>query len=330
MESPYNLIAKLFAGEYSEEEVQQIDDWRNASTENEQLFIQLQKEWNCSLEPLTVAGISKERMWQNIRSSITRKRKVAHSRVFILRITSIAAMIALIVGFALSLMFMNRESRQLLVQEIVITAPSGQKTQISLPDGSAVWLNSESKIIFPSDFNTEKRNLKLEGEAYFVVAKTSPNVPFTIETGDIIVHVTGTSFNVQAYPNDEEIKVALVEGSVLLLSTDNNRIIGQLIPDELAIISKGTNRLNISSCDALVESVWHKNKLLFDNCPADEVWNKLERWYGVNIQVDNQQPNQAYRFTIKTESFTELLSLIDKITPINYKINGEEVQIRYK
>ena len=330
MEYPYFLIAKLFAGESSENETQLIDNWRNASMDNEQLFLQLQEEWNCPGELTSVSGISKERVWQNIKSAISGNKRVAYSRVFIMRITGIAAAIALIGGFALSLIYMYGESRQHLVQDIVVTAPSGQKTQLSLPDGSEVWLNSESKIIFSSDFNTGKRNLKLEGEAYFVVAKSSSMMPFTVETENVIVHVTGTSFNVQAYPDDDRTKVALVEGSVRLLSVNNNRVIGQLKTDELATISKESNMLSISSCNALAESVWHHNKLHFENCPADEVWNKLERWYGVNIKVDNQQPDQTYRFTIKTETLTELLSLIDKITPVNYKLNGEEVQIIYK
>ena len=83
-------------------------------------------------------------------------------------------------------------------------------------------------------------------------------------------------------------------------------------------------------CDAETESSWHHNLLKFDGTPAKEVWKKLERWYGVDIALSDVSPAQAYWFTIKTESLTELLEMINKITPIEYKLDGKEVTIRYK
>lgn len=328
----YSLIAKLFAGETTEYEERQINVWRNASMENETLFLQLQEEWNHPIRqsPL-VNDISKEKIWQNIQSVLPeKKKKMDYSRVFMMRVASIVAIVALAGGFGLSLLFLHKQRSLSLVQDMIVTAPSSEKAQLTLPDGSLVWLNSESKITIPSDFNTKKRNLKLEGEAYFIVSSTENKRPFTIETEGLTIYVTGTTFNIQSYENERFVKVALVEGSVNLLSAKDQYLIGKLRPNQMATFNKDSNMLAISPCDAQTESIWHQNKLHFENCPTDEVWKRLERWYGVKIQTSNQEPNLTYRFTVKTETLTELLDLINKITPIDYKLNGEEVQIRYK
>jgi len=331
-ETIYSLLAKYFAGETTESEAQQITIWRNTSQENEILFLQLQKEWNypISQSPIT-DNISKEKIWRNITLALpSKKKQTTYSRMFMMRVASVAAAVALMGGFSLSFLIMQNEKSLPLVQDMVVVAPSSQKSQLTLPDSSLVWLNSESKLTIPSDFNTNNRHLKLEGEAYFIVSSTANKQPFTVETENVTIFVTGTTFNVQAHTNENFVKVALIEGGVDLLSTDNQQLIGKLMPNQLAFFNKKSNHLAISSCDAQSESIWHQNKLSFDNCLVNEVWNKLERWYGVTIHTSNQNPNLMYRFTVKTESLTELLELINKITPIDYKLNGEEVQVRYK
>jgi ferric-dicitrate binding protein FerR (iron transport regulator) len=175
----------------------------------------------------------------------------------------------------------------------------------------------------------KNRTVRLEGEAFFEVSK-SEEIPFIVESGLVTVEVHGTSFNVKAYKKDKTASVALLKGSVSLLSPSTNKRLTYLKPDEMAIIHAQDLRYEVLACDAGNESIWHLNKLHFENAPAGEVWEKLERWYGVNIKIENMKPDLTYRFTIKTETLTELLALIHKLTPVEYKLNGEEVSVRYK
>ena len=253
-----------------------------------------------------------------------------YSRSLLIRVSSVAAFIALVLGFSLSFLLNGqKESWQASQFENVVMAPSGQKTQLVLPDGTLVWLNSGSRLSYNYQYSTKDRVVYLEGEAFFDVKKDT-QYPFIVKAGAVDVKVHGTAFNVSAYADEDDIMVALLRGKVSLLSATDQKLLAYLSPDQEATVSKRSLSCRVESCDASIESSWHHNLLKFDGTPAKEVWKKLERWYGVDIALSNVSPSQAYWFTIKTESLTELLEMINKITPIEYKLDGKEVTIRYK
>lgn len=205
----------------------------------------------------------------------------------------------------------------------------GQKTRITLPDGSQVCLNSDSRLSYNSGFNKKNRTLQLEGEAFFDVAPDKENA-FTVQTDKVDVVVHGTAFNVSSYKDESTMSVALVRGKVSLANHATGQTLTMMAPNELASVSKADLTWGIDSCDAEMESLWTRNTLKFENVPANKVFKKLERWYGVDIHVENPNPETSYGFTLKTESLREILEIINKVSPIAYHINGEEVNIRYK
>ncbi|GHT31902.1 anti-sigma factor [Bacteroidia bacterium] len=288
---------------------------------------ELQNKLDEEINRRTCTSPNKEKVWRVIQNRISLMPEVSfYSRTLQIRVLGIVAVIALVAGFCLSFLFYNNNDKP---QAMAVFSPSGQKTQLLLPDGTHVWLNGESSLTYPSDYNVDNRMVKLEGEAFFDVSQ-SKDIPFIVEANNVHVKVHGTMFNVKAYPSDKEITVALQKGSVSLLSASTGELITYLKPDEIAVVEKLNLAYEVLSCDAASENIWHLNKLSFDNILAYEVWKKLERWYGVHIDVKNVKPELTYRFTIKTESLTELLSLINRITPIEYKLNGEEVTVKYK
>jgi ferric-dicitrate binding protein FerR (iron transport regulator) len=243
--------------------------------------------------------------------------------------TKIAAVILLplLVSLGSYLYFSNKY--QTIPEEFVVMAESGQKTKLLLPDGTSVWLNSNSKLSYLSDFNRNNRTVKLKGEAFFDVSK-SADVRFTVETESINIVVHGTAFNVMAYQEDATINVSLLKGKVRLEYGSDHTFITELYPDQIASVSKENVEWTVLACDAEMESLWTQDKLKFENTHAVEVFRKLERWYGVKIHIENMNKEILYGFTLKSESLREILHEIDKITPITYKINGEEVNITYK
>ena len=198
-----------------------------------------------------------------------------------------------------------------------------------MPDGRQIYLNSGSKLSYNSGFNKNNRILKLEGEAFFNVAPDKENA-FTVQTNNLDVVVHGTAFNVSSYNDEPGMSVTLVRGKVSLANHSNGQILTVMTPNQLVYVNKADLVWSTESCDAEMESLWTQNILKFENAPADKVFKKLERWYGVDIHVENLKAETFYGLTLKTESLREILEIINKVSPIAYHINGEEVTIRYK
>lgn len=309
-------LYQYFAGNATPEIERQILDWVESSDLNRQLFLKERKLFDALLLHSS-PGISKQ---QNKGS-----RRVLF-QVAVMA-ASVAASVALAIGYSIAT-FVN-SSGSSTSQSMTVSTRSGQKTQITLPDGSQVWLNSSSKLTYPSDFNVSDRRVDIDGEAYFEVAKADKKL-FIVATGEVETVVYGTSFNVKGFSEENTITVALLEGIVGLHKSTDKQQLTVLHPNEMVTINRKNLNYLTRACDAYKESLWHLNKLMFDNIGYDEMWSKLEGWYGVEFKVMNAKPGTTYRYTLKTETLTELLALINRVTPIDYTLNGEEVQVRYK
>lgn len=330
---PYELLAKYLSRQCTQAELEEVNRWLNEDAEHPLLLEKQKRQWEAVQVDASVFVIpDKAAVWNKVQARIRDKAKQVpmYSRSLLIRVSSVAAFIALVLGFSLSFLLNGqKESWQASQFENVVMAPSGQKTQLVLPDGTLVWLNSGSRLSYNYQYSTKDRVVYLEGEAFFDVKKDT-QYPFIVKAGAVDVKVHGTAFNVSAYADEDDIMVALLRGKVSLLSATDQKLLAYLSPDQEATVSKRSLSCRVESCDASIESSWHHNLLKFDGTPAKEVWKKLERWYGVDIALSNVSPSQAYWFTIKTESLTELLEMINKITPIEYKLDGKEVTIRYK
>ena len=325
---PYDIISKYLAGEADVEETVFLDSWRGISPDNERIFQQLRETWMLSNISETAIP-DKEAVWGKIMTSIQKTKHVPlYKRSFMVRVVSIAAIVALIIGFSISFLILSPVNRE-FSGDIIVKAPKGQKSEIILPDGTMVWLNSGSSISYDNTFNQNKRSIILSGEAFFDVMHDEKRA-FEVLAGDIQIKVHGTAFGVKAYNEDQFVDVSLKRGHVTVNSLSSDQLVADLKPNQKAVIAKNTLACNIKNCNAEIENVWRYGKLHVENESISDVIVKMSRWYGVNMSVQGKLKNECYWFTIKTESLTEMLNLIDKITPINYSINGEEVTIRYR
>jgi ferric-dicitrate binding protein FerR (iron transport regulator) len=331
MKIPFTLIAKYFNSETSAAENQLLNNWRSESSQCEQEFQRLKDLWlltqsiNTDLEPK-----NSNTVWTKINQSINSTNQVVkrYSRTFSIKYISVAASLAFILGIGLSYL-LNPTIAQ---NHTTVIAPRGQKAQVELPDGTQVWLNSGSKITYPANFNANNRNVKLVGEAFFDVKKIK-HQQFKVIVGEISVNVFGTAFNINAYPEDKSIQVALLRGKVTVNHLNSGSVMATLLPNQKAEVIKGQKLIcQLSSCNAENASLWRYGKLKIENMNMEQIAYKMEHWYGVNIHFRNikKYENKRYWMTIKTESLTEMLQVINKITPINYTIEGEEVNIMYR
>lgn len=206
-----------------------------------------------------------------------------------------------------------------------ISAPQGSRVQFTLPDGSMGHLNGGSRLKYPVNFS-DNRNVSLSGEAYFEVTKDKKH-PFTVQTKYADVQVFGTKFDVCAYDGDQEVLTTLEEGSVKVLNK-TGKTYAMLNPGEQNVISTSNGKMQNIPVKTNLYTSWKDEMLRFNNSPFDEVIKKMERWYGVKINLDKTlKYSENYTFTVRTESLKELLELLSFTTPMSYKIDNDTVTI---
>lgn len=206
----------------------------------------------------------------------------------------------------------------------------GEEYELTLADGTKVWLNSESSLRYPVHFSGKNREVELIGEAYFEVAHNAKK-PFIVNTREMDVEVLGTSFNVSAYADDETVQATLVEGKVKV----HNNIGGVeekiLEPNQQFVYSKEANSVVVNQVNAGFYSAWKDGAFTFDDESLITIMRKLERWYDIRVFFQGQNV-QALRFSGKLRRFdncNDLLDVIRKTTHIDYDIQeGKNVVIK--
>lgn len=237
-----------------------------------------------------------------------------------LQIAAVLLPAIMAIGFLTAYWGMQKQSNYFEVQAL-----KGEKSFLNLPDQSKVWINSESSLKYASDFYIKERHLYLDGEGFFDVAHQD-GFPFTVSVGNINIVVKGTTFNVKS--SAKELEVALLKGKVDIFH-DETQWIASLEPNQVICIdTHNPQKFTIRYEYGDEYGIWTQNKLAIQNENLFAISKKLERWYGVNIQLVNANPDQKYTFTIKTESLNEILHLMSQLMSIEYSVKGEEVIIR--
>lgn len=301
----------------SGDEVREILDWIEASEANQGKYNEIKNIWVLSgLQKVQSVNQQKFFSEKTIQLNLV-KTAVKYAAVFIL---------AFIAG-AISLYFWEQKPYNQLAEVYnEIQVPNGEKSNITLYDGTKVWLNSGTIFKYPAVFNGNKRNVFVDGEAYFEVAKDKAN-PFIVSSGSMEVKVTGTKFNVYSYPGEDMISATLEEGSVSIAMKGSEKSY-KLNPGEQFKFVKSTNTAHLLKVDTRLYTSWRDNILKFENAPLSEILKKMERWYDVKFVIDeNLDTSERYTTSIKTESLREMLRVLSLTTEMKYEINENIVKI---
>jgi transmembrane sensor len=208
-------------------------------------------------------------------------------------------------------------------------APKGQKSQVILPDGTTVYLNSGTILKYDNIFGKLNRDVEMVGEAYFEVAHNE-RLPFIIHTKEIEIEVTGTKFNVMAYPEEDYVETIVSEGKVKVSEVEGLSSF-VLTANQKASYHKPSKLLVKGEVKTTPYIGWKDNVLTFDNENFNEVIKKLERWYNISIKVNGKDSlEDRFTLTVRHESLKEVLDLINITTPFRYTINQDKVVITYK
>lgn len=209
-----------------------------------------------------------------------------------------------------------------------VAASRGQKSEVTLPDGSVVWLNSASSITYTSEYNDKQRVIRLQGEAYFEVAPNKA-VPFIVKADNVDIVALGTKFDVKAYGNDPEIVTTLVEGKVRTSCGENYRILN---PNEQSVYNRLDGTIDKHQVAHVEHAVpWRNNELVFEGENLGQIAEILQRMYNVEIIFsDESVMNYSYSGVVRNNSLNNVLDLITSTSPVKYRTFGNTIKLSRK
>jgi ferric-dicitrate binding protein FerR (iron transport regulator) len=367
----YNeLIASYLAGDISDVEREELSSWIATDSNNQKYFKAYVTTWHYAA---TLADTDKQDAqvaWNTLKSRIQVKednelrdkiRYMGTKQQLVKKILSIAA--AVILTFfagGLTAYFLNKNGVDRLPGSLSyqITTPNGTRSELVLADGTQVWLNAGSTLRYDPDYSYKSREVELTGEAYFQVKKNTSK-PFTVKSAGLVIKALGTSFNVKAYPDDQELTATLVEGKitvegkvrskekfkytlnpgqnlVLLKSAENlHQGMGDQATAEDQVIQEAVNQPQEIRQIELERNVrtelytsWKDRRWIIEQESFNNLAIMLERRYNVKFLFDpSQLSDLSFSGTIENETLEQVLKILQLSAPVNYKLGKGEVTI---
>ncbi len=375
----WSLIEKVLTARASQDEMRKFQEILLRDEQLLEVFTVVQRNWAkaSELEPFEKIDIKAD--WEKVYAEITRRKESAASgehidgtisagtekpgktRHLLLRQMRYAAAVAALILASAVFYWMGSRTQDLsVVAYNYIEAPMGSRSQVTLPDGSTVWLNAGSSIKYPSNFNLANRDLTLNGEAFFDVKKQ--DIPFVVYAMDVAFRVLGTEFNLKAYDDDNTIEATLVSGSLKIEDAHLDRArfremvlepnqkatfyrqqgdmaIHQEAEEEEVVVhtpapapaaAKPIERIQIMQKSSVDHEVsWKDGILIFDGEPLVGLVRILERRYDVTfVFEDDRLKEYKYSGTLKDQTLEQVLNAMKLTSPMDYKLDEKTVFIR--
>jgi transmembrane sensor len=359
------MLWRYFEGNAEKEDIEFISDWLDQSKENEQLFIYFKKTFiEISADAITGTDMVDKayaRFLNRVTNAQLKKQseKRLYRKQLQMTIWRYASVIIFLLGLSFIFYFFTTKSGPSADSGYCeVQVPYGARSLITLPDGSKVWLNAGSKFKYNRNFDINSRDVYLEGEAYFDVEKRKH--AFVVHTSDLDLRVLGTTFNVKAYPEEENIEATLIEGSIqiesktarkplflkpkekltyhkpdmkLLISEEGEKAksdpadTGKKLPET----AKKLDAINISEDVNTEESTsWKDGKLIINNESLEDLTKKLERKYDITFTFDMERlKSYSYSGTLRDFPLEQILKALEITSPIRYVIKEKTVMLYY-
>lgn len=235
------------------------------------------------------------------------------------RISYAAAILILVVSSSLlTLWYTQNEEVAFVANEMnTLYTPAGQRACLVLQDGTEVWLNAKSKLVYPAQFTGEERRVKVEGEAFFNVAKDSVK-PFIVSAMDVDMKVLGTQFNVYCYPDAGYVETSLLEGSVRVFFSGKEKEGILLKPDQQVTAANG--KMVVKPIRLNEHFLWRDGVYAFENEPLIDILKKLELYYDVKIVVeDTTMFNETYTGKFRQrDSLDDIFKILQQIRSFKF------------
>lgn len=318
------LIITYLTGEASLEEQIFLLKWLEESDENKHYFRTLKDVYDLGYIDIDMQRSEVDIQWAKFLKKIFpyRINNRLYFRTFLMRYVAIFILGLVCMGI------INRwQKKGWLVQGMTkIETGVGERSKVCMPDGSTVWVNACSSIAYDHTFGNTERIVNMKGEAYFEVKKDKKR-PFLVRTNKFTFRVTGTSFNVYSFEREDEISIALIDGSVIVEHAAGKEL---LKPGEMFIYNKLNETAERKKIKSDSYTSWRYGEMIFDEITFEDLAHRLERNFNVKFKFERpamkkETLNGSFR---KTESLETILKVIGTSIPVKYTINKDTVYIK--
>ena len=320
-------IEEVLAGIASPEDAKYVAEWFATEEGSDYLEAAMTRDSRLIKNEFADLYVDHDIPSKKILEQIRKNIRIKKLKRICFRVAAVLIPVVLIVGLYMQLnskvdLFGTSEYEEVVVDK-------GERIQIMFQDGTKVYINSDSKLRYPKKFALNTREVYLEGEAYFVVAKNK-NRPFIVNLSGPAIHVLGTSFNVQDYPENKDIVVCLDEGNInLTLPTEKKYPVK---PGERLVYNKDNQQCTISKMNDMRRlSMWKQNVIVFKDTPLSEVIKILNRWYNVEFKVEDENVlKYVYTLTSDNTLLEKVLMDLEKIAPVKFEYNEDKKEVIVK
>jgi transmembrane sensor len=345
------LVLKYLSGGASDVEIQELKKRLDRSPERRKTFAQIKKtytEVSAHFDDSLDIEASRERLFKRIISEAGSRKSPVISLIG--RYLKYAAIILLFLSTGITAYLAGKRNIRTAGQGMKIEVPYGSTSSVILPDGSNIWLNAGSQLSYDQDFNLASRDVYLVGEGLFNVEKK--NIPFIVHTSHMDVYVTGTTFNVKSYPDEERIETTVLEGEVRILTEsastpiyikpnqrlnyNKRRHIAEVVKDagperrteQKTAESKSGGIVLYENINAEEIVSWQSGVLHIEGEKLVDLARKLERKFDVNFSFEDEQVKQyTYSGTILDFPLEQVLEAIKLTSPVDYEIHEKTVTL---
>ena len=306
-EEKYNdidkLIASYLSNELDEKSFSELKRW-SMESETNRIYVRDQLEiWFSSGVLSDKTFFNKNEAFDLFKQRVAEAGRNKRLRRFSWKVIYRVAAVVLLLLLPLATYWQGKEVVKHNFADMVVEAPLGARTKLYLPDGTLVWLNAGSKIVYSQGFGVDDRNLSLEGEGYFEVARDSAK-PFIVEAKEVDVRVLGTSFNVNARENS--CVTTLVEGCVRMRHGMLDSV--ELHAGQQALLT-GVGKIRVQEVDTRYYTSWMDNMFAFREAPLREIAEVLENWYGCECRFENPALENI-PYTTMVERYSDVDSVL--------------------
>lgn len=359
---PWRLLKKKINGQLSEEEQVVVDEWLQRSDENPFIVEELADKMKRGIPYPGDFEPDETMAWHDTHSRLQGKSVFTYTRKQLYRFAAVVTIPLLLTGF-ISGYLLSHDFKSVFNADklTVIYSAGGQKTLITLPDHSKVWLNAKTTLKYSSNFNQKNRELFLDGEAFFDVAKMK--IPFIVHTNTLNLKVLGTAFNVKCYSDDKTVEATLVRGSLKIenlssvngvneeiLLKPNQKIVFQkaangMVPSisdlkdsngnvtEITIAKKPVLPVKVvgfsNNYDTKISTSWKDGLFIFKSEKLGDLAAKVARTYDVSIVFDSEEiKNYQFTGTLRELSLEQLMNALKMTSPITFTIKEKTVFIK--
>ena len=318
------VLVAFLKGELDAAQAAAVEAWYDRSAANRRMLGQVYYILYVSDRINDAAGIDVERSLRQFKRRMHAGRRISLRRSAV-RIAAAAVIAAVLLAGGLTTVLLSKR----LAQPVTVVTQLGERSQVVLPDGTKVWLNSSSSVEYVALFFSRQRRVKMEGEAYFEV-EHDRRAPFVVSTNGLDVEVLGTRFNIRNDDNEHRVTTVLLEGAVKAYASGREQASVRLHPAQQLVFDTRTHAMRLTDCPSAERSInWIDGRFCFEHDTFGEIVAELKRYYNVDIRfMDTRLRDMRFSGNFRVEDgIYHIMSVLQLTYKFNYRIAGNDIEL---